>query len=92
MNVGMKHYILLFLIAWNLAVFFLYAADKRGSRRISERTLILCAFLLGGAGAISGVCLLRHKTRHLKFRVLVPLSFLLTVAAIVLVLPPEIIT
>lgn len=71
------------LLLWNGAVFVLYAADKRRAKkqawRVSEKTLLTCSFLLGGAGALAGMLFLRHKTRHLKFRILVPLSFLLTV-------------
>ena len=79
-------YILIALAVWNLIVLLLYAADKsragRGSRRISERTLILSAFCLGGVGAMAGMLLLRHKTRHMKFRILIPISLILTAAVV----------
>jgi uncharacterized membrane protein YsdA (DUF1294 family) len=82
----MKHYIVIALSSWNLTVFFLYAMDKyrskRGSWRVSERTLIVCALCLGGIGAAAGMGLLRHKTRHLKFRILIPFSLLITVAVV----------
>ena len=83
-------YILLALAVWNLFVFLLYAADKnrarRTSRRISERALILCAFCFGGVGAMAGMLFLRHKTRHMKFKILIPISLLLSVAAVGLIL------
>jgi uncharacterized membrane protein YsdA (DUF1294 family) len=74
--------------AWNLFTLALYGADKARSkskrhkkkRRIRERTLLLCAFLMGGAGAALGMCLFRHKTAHLKFRLLVPLSLAFNMA------------
>ena len=82
----MTTYILIALLAWNVIVFFLYAADKsrakRGSRRISERTLILSALCLGGVGAMVGMSFLRHKTQHTNFKVLVPIGLVLTVAAV----------
>ena len=66
-------------------MFFLYAMDKHRARnglwRVSERALILCAFLLGGIGALLGMFLLHHKTRHLKFRLLLPLAAIITAAA-----------
>ena len=66
------------VLAWNLFVFLLYGWDKKISKgkgwRVPERTLISCAFLLGGVGAVLGMTLLRHKTKHMKFKVLVPLS------------------
>ena len=64
------------LAALNLASFALYGADKRravrGGRRIPERTLLLSAALFGGAGALAGMYVFRHKTKHVKFTVLVP--------------------
>lgn len=70
------------LMLWNLVVFGLYGWDKRQARlagqRISERCLILCALLLGGIGAYCGMSVWRHKTRHLKFRLFLPITFLYT--------------
>ena len=64
------------LAALNLASFALYGADKRravrGGRRIPERTLLLSAALFGGAGVLAGMYVFRHKTKHVKFTVLVP--------------------
>ena len=75
------------LAVWNMAVFLLYAADKRraekGRRRIPERTLLTCAFLLGGAGAALGMVTMRHKTRHWNFRILVPLALVLQAGLLV---------
>ncbi|MDL2294293.1 DUF1294 domain-containing protein [Ruminococcaceae bacterium OttesenSCG-928-D13] len=69
------------IAAWNIVVFALYAIDKRraqkGARRISEKTLLICTFLLGAPGAALGMAVARHKTRHLKFRILVPLALVL---------------
>ena len=70
----------LLLAVLNLAAFALYGMDKlkakRGAWRISEATLLLFA-LLGPLGALLGMMLFRHKTRHAKFRVLVPLFLVL---------------
>ncbi|MBE7042024.1 MAG: DUF1294 domain-containing protein [Ruminococcaceae bacterium] len=70
---------ILFFI-WNLLVFLLYGRDKQRAManewRISEKTLLLCAFLLGGLGAGLGMLVFRHKTRHLKFCILVPLAII----------------
>jgi uncharacterized membrane protein YsdA (DUF1294 family) len=68
----------------------LYEADKQKARkqkqRISEATLILYAFLMGGAGALFGMSVFRHKTRHLKFKLLVPIAFIFNIVIVVLVL------
>lgn len=72
----------------NLITFIVYAYDKhiaqqqRGKRRVPERTLILLAFLGGCIGALLGMVLCRHKTKHTKFLVLVPLSVVLWAAGI----------
>lgn len=64
------------LAVWNIVVFLLYGHDKAAAKkqeeRISERTLLMCAFLLGGVGAYCGMIFFRHKTRHTKFRILLP--------------------
>ena len=69
---------------WNISVFLLYGYDKlqakRGRRRVSEFALLLCAFLMGSAGALIGMELFRHKTQHMKFKLLVPVFFILNVA------------
>ncbi|MCL2286394.1 MAG: DUF1294 domain-containing protein [Firmicutes bacterium] len=71
---------------WNIIVFALYAIDKRKAEkskwRISESTLILCAFLMGGIGAFLGMRILRHKTQKMKFTVSVPLALVLNIAVI----------
>jgi len=78
------------LIIWNIATFMLYAIDKRRAKnnqwRIKEATLILVAFLMGGAGAMSGMSVLRHKTNKIKFKVSVPVALVLNVIVLVFVL------
>ena len=67
--------------ALSLISFLLFGFDKEKSRRhawrISERTLLLSAFLGGAPGALFGMRFFRHKTQKLKFRILVPLALLL---------------
>lgn len=72
----------------NLVTFIVYAYDKhiarqnKGKRRVPERTLLLLSFLGGCFGALFGMFLCRHKTKHARFLILVPLSVLLWIAAI----------
>ena len=74
----------LLLIAWNMFVFLLYGTDKRkakkGSSRIPEKTLLLYAACFGSAGALLGMRLFHHKTKHTKFRIWVPLFLLIHIA------------
>ena len=66
------------VLAVNGWSFLLFAADKsrarKNKRRIRERTLLISA-ALGAPGAMLGMYLIRHKTKKLRFRVLVPLFF-----------------
>lgn len=69
-------YILLYLIVINAAAFALMLTDKLKAKqnlwRISERTLMTVAILGGSIGALAGMYIFRHKTRHPKFTVGIP--------------------
>lgn len=73
---GEQSVFLIYLLILNVAAFFVYGLDKRAARlgkwRISEKTLLLLAALGGGLGAALGMKIFHHKTRKMKFLVLVP--------------------
>ncbi len=75
----------LFLLI-NLITFVLFGMDKRKSRkgkwRVPELTLLLWCFFGGALGGFLGMRVFRHKTKHWKFRILVPLFLLLHVLAV----------
>jgi len=50
-----------------------YNAKKSG-HRISEKTFFISAFLFGAVGIMLGMYIFHHKTKHLSFRVLVPIA------------------
>ena len=60
--------ILYYLLAVNIATFFLYGIDKykarKGRWRISEATLLMMAVIGGSIGAWGGMRLWHHKTMH----------------------------
>ena len=62
----------LFLMIWNLVVFLVYGLDKgkarKGSYRISEKTLLLMTYVGGGLGAWAGGTHFRHKTQKKYFQ------------------------
>lgn len=76
-----------YLIGINLVAFCLYGMDKHkaktGAWRISERTLILAAVFGGSVGAWLGMQMFRHKTKHPKFYIGVPVIFVLQLAVAV---------
>ena len=74
----MELYIILtYLIAINIITFIVYGNDKRKARknkwRTPESTLLMLALIGGAYGAWLGMRVFRHKTKHWKFRILVPL-------------------
>ena len=74
----MGHQILTaYLVLVNAAALALMLVDKqkarRGAWRIPEVTLMGVALIGGSLGAIAGMYLFRHKTRHLKFTLGLPL-------------------
>ena len=76
--------ILIILLLMNLLAFILYGVDKhkarKGAWRIPEATLLLAAFLGGSLGALLGMEIFRHKTRHWQFKILVPVFLVLHIA------------
>lgn len=82
--------IILYLIAVNALGFLLMLADKHRARknlwRIPERTLIGTAIIGGSLGSLLGMYIFRHKTRHPKFTVGIPVILLLQVIIVALLL------
>ena len=69
-------YFYLYLLIINAAALLLMLIDKqkakKGAWRIPESTLILTAALGGSIGALIGMNCFRHKTKHLKFTIGIP--------------------
>jgi len=82
----MMHWIIIALVVWNVVVMLLYGVDKlkasKGAWRVSENTLITCAFLGGSVGSLAGMSFFRHKTQKPKFKILVPLALVLHIALV----------
>jgi uncharacterized membrane protein YsdA (DUF1294 family) len=70
-------------VIMGLVTFAAYGIDKRraikGRWRTPESTLILLSLFGGSIGAICGMGFFHHKTKKLKFRILVPLTLILWV-------------
>ena len=64
------------------------AKAKKDAWRIPEKTLLGIAFLGGGAGVWLGMELFRHKTKHLHFKLGVPVITLLEFIAVCYVFMP----
>ena len=82
--------ILGYLLAINIASFFLYGIDKykakKGRWRISEATLLTMAAIGGSIGAWVGMRIWHHKTMHKKFKYGIPIIIIMQVALAVYLL------
>ena len=67
----MENYLLILYAAFSIAAFFAYGVDKnrarRGKWRTPEAVLLGFGFFGGAAGALLGMSLFHHKTRHWYF-------------------------
>lgn len=78
--------LIIYLALINLVGFVSMGRDKRSAAarraRTPERRLLAYAWLGGSLGSIFGMAVFRHKTRHLKFRLGLPLILILQLAII----------
>lgn len=76
--------LIIYLVLINLMSFIMFGIDKYKAKkrkwRIPEMSLLMSAALGGGLGGFIGMKLFRHKTKHMKFTVLVPLFLVLWIA------------
>ena len=83
----LPQFMITYLIIVNAAAFLLMLIDKskakRGAWRIPERTLMGAAILGGSLGAITGMYLFHHKTKHPKFTIGIPVILIIQIIAIV---------
>jgi uncharacterized membrane protein YsdA (DUF1294 family) len=79
--------IISYIVVINLIAFVLYGIDKkraiRNEYRIKEIVLLWIARLGGAIGSWLGIKLFHHKTKHTKFRIMVPLWTFIWTAAFV---------
>ena len=76
--------LLVWLAAINLVTFAVYGIDKakakRGAWRVPEKTLFLLPLLGGSLGALLGMRVFHHKTKHWYFMWGIPLILLAQIA------------
>ena len=77
--------LILYFLTINALGFLLMLVDKHKARknrwRIPEATLMGVAVLGGSIGSLIGMYTVRHKTKHLKFAIGIPLILILQLAA-----------
>lgn len=80
---------LLYLYMFNVITFGLFAWDKHlaiyGKKRIPEWLLLFFSALGGAFGALCAMMFFKHKTRHARFCVCVPVFFIIHVIIFMLI-------
>lgn len=83
-------FIVAYLLLINAISFLIMRLDKEKAKknawRISERTLLSLAALLGSIGILAGMKVFRHKTKHPKFTIGVPIMLAIQIVLGILVL------
>lgn len=81
-------YLYIYLLLVNAAGWLIMLIDKRRAKknawRIPEATLMTIAAIGGSLGSLIGMYQFRHKTRHKKFTVGIPLLLMVHVAILIL--------
>jgi len=82
-----KSIAIIYLLIINLTAFIMYFSDKtraiKHRWRIPEATLLFIAALGGSLGAFAAMKVFRHKTKHPKFYITVPLLVIFHIAVII---------
>lgn len=86
---GFEIYILAYFAFISLVAFILTVYDKRAAQknkwRIPEKTLMLVGFFGGAIAMYAAMQLIRHKTKHKKFMLGLPIFMALHIAITVAV-------
>lgn len=81
--------IIFYLIVVNIIGYAMMWYDKRcaqnGQWRIKEKTLFIIALIGGSIGSLIGIHQFRHKTKHLKFTIGIPVILVLQIAGFIII-------
>lgn len=81
-------YLWIYLVTINAIGFLIMLADKRKAKtkswRIPETTLMTIAAVGGSLGSLLGMYFFRHKTRHPKFAIGIPLLLAIHIVLLVI--------
>lgn len=96
MNNMLFLYFIFYFVIINVISFFTMWYDKRLAQRhdwrISEKALFILALLLGGIGIYAGMYRFRHKTKHTKFTIGIPITIVINMISIYFLLTKIIFT
>ena len=83
-------YFFLYLLLINAAAYLLMLIDKQKAKRkawrIPEATLMGVAAIGGSLGSLIGMYQFRHKTKHRKFTIGIPLFLIVHIVLLILLI------
>lgn len=88
-NFNYKIIIIIYMVIMSIIGFASMGIDKKRAInkkwRTPEKTLFIIAFLGGAVGSVLGMHILKHKTKHMKFVIFMPLFLVLQIAALLFI-------
>ena len=79
-------FFILYIFIINIISFILMGIDKRAAKnnmyRIPEKVFFTLSILLGSLGTYIGMYKFRHKTKHLSFKILIPILLIVNIICI----------
>ena len=82
----LAYLLIISVVAFAVTVYDKWAAVKRPQERTRESTLLLLSALGGSAAMLLTMLGIRHKTKHLKFMLGIPIIMVLQIAAVIALL------
>ena len=88
-NFNYKIIVIIYMVIMSVIGFVSMGIDKKRAInkkwRIPEKTLFIIAFLGGAAGSVLGMRIFKHKTKHMKFVIFMPLFLALQISALLFI-------
>ncbi len=79
----LAYLLIISIVSVCVTIYDKWAAKKRPKERTRESTLLLLSALGGSVAMLMTMYSIRHKTKHMKFMIGIPLIIAIQVAAIV---------
>lgn len=83
-------WVVIYLAVINFIAFVMFGVDKRKAKRnkwrIPEAALMTIALLGGSIGGLLGMNVFRHKTKHPKFYIGMPVILILQIGLIIFII------
>ena len=82
----LAYLLIISVVSFAVTVYDKWAAVKRPQERTRESTLLLLSALGGSIAMLLTMLGIRHKTKHLKFMIGIPIIILFQIAAVIALL------